>query len=760
MAKTFSASYSNVTLSDPTYNPVYVTGTITGTRSALEGAAAAAWTIANSGLIAGGTSASTAGIRLDAGGLITNQSGGTISGHDGIAIYGGAGTVVDAGSITGAGTAVAFASGYANTLIVDPGAAFIGKVNGANTLGADAISTLQLAYGTIAGTLTGLGTQFVNFASIGVYSSAIWTLASAALGSGYTIYDAGTLTNRGSLGSAVTLAPGAVFSNAASALVTAGSYAASVYGESGGAATVINAGIIRNSGTADGIKLDSGGHITNIAGGTVSGFYAGIGIYNAVGSLTNAGLITATGTSSDGVFLQKGGVVINQASGTIIDPFASNYGAVDVPGASTVMNAGTISGVTTAVEFYSGYAARLIVEPRAMFNGQVVGGNLSGTASASYLELASGTVTGTLAGLGTQFINFGRVAMDAGASWSLTGATVVAGQTFTALMNSTLADSGALYNYGVISFDPSTLNVGSLLGSGVAVLGAGSTLDLQATLASLGTITFTGSAELLLGAPTLVAGNIQGFAIGDTIDLAGVDPTSVTYASGQLYFGSGNSILLNLASGGTPVASTDGNGGALVTLCFRAGTRIATTKGEIAVEHLAIGDRVRVRGGLLPITWIGRRRIDCTRHPRPQFVWPVRISRNAFSDGVPSRDLWLSPDHAVYQAGLLIPVKYLINGVTISQVSIADLTYYHIELPHHDVLLAEGMSVESYLEAGDRANFNNGGTSLRLHPDFASRTWEARGCAPLVVSGPHLEAVRARLAHRARQRVTKAVLSG
>ena len=756
MAKTYSASYSNVTLGDPTYNPVYVTGTITGTGSALKDTAPIAWTITNSGLITGGTSAATAGIRLDAGGVVINQAGGTISGHDAVAFYGGAGTIINAGRL---GAAAAFAPGYSNMLIVDPGAVFAAKVDGGNTLGADAISTLELANGVGAGTLTGLGTQFINFASIGVYSGATWTIASATLRTGYAIYDAGTLTNRANLGSAVKLGLGAVFTNAASAKVTAGSYAP-VYGAYGSAATVTNAGTIANSGTSTGIKLNGGGNVTNQAGGTISGFYAGVGVYNATGTVINAGRITATGTNSDGVFLQKGGVVINQVGGIIVDPFASNYGAVDVPGASTVMNAGTISGVSTAVEFYTGYASRLIVEPGAVFNGQVVGGNLSGTAAASYLELASTATTGTLGGLGTQFVDFGRVALDAGASWSLTGATVVAGQTLAALAGSTLADAGALYNYGVVTLGPSTLNVGSLFGSGLAMLGAGSTLELQATLGSLGTVAFGGSAELLLAAPTLVAGSVQNFATGDTIDLAGVRPTSVSYASGQLYFG-GGSILLNLASGGTPTATSDGDGGALVTLCFRAGTRIATTKGEIAIEHLAIGDRVCTRdAGPSPIIWIGRRHIGCHRHPRPHLVWPVRVARNAFDDSLPHHDLWLSPDHAVFCDGMLIPVKHLVNGTTIVQVPITDITYFHVELPRHEILLAEGLTVESYLDTGDRANLDNGGPLVRLHPDFATRSWEARGRAPLVVIGPRLEDIRSRLATRARHRVTRASMSG
>jgi hypothetical protein len=55
------------------------------------------------------------------------------------------------------------------------------------------------------------------------------------------------------------------------------------------------------------------------------------------------------------------------------------------------------------------------------------------------------------------------------------------------------------------------------------------------------------------------------------------------------------------------------------------------------------------------------------------------------------------------------------------------------------------MAAESYLDTGDRASFANGGIAKTLHPDFASHLREAEGCAPLVVSGPRLEAVRRRV---------------
>lgn len=186
-----------------------------------------------------------------------------------------------------------------------------------------------------------------------------------------------------------------------------------------------------------------------------------------------------------------------------------------------------------------------------------------------------------------------------------------------------------------------------------------------------------------------------------------------------------------------------------VVTCYRRGTMIATPTGERAIESLAAGDLVLTKSGeARPIVWIGHRHVDCRRHPKPEKVWPVCMRAGAFGDFMPRRDLWLSPDHAVYVEDVLIPIKHLINGTSIAQVSVDDATYYHIELPRHDVLLAEGLPAKSYLDTGDHFNFGNGGCPVALYPDFASRVWEAEGCAPLIVIGSRLDAARRRLAAR------------
>jgi hypothetical protein len=190
--------------------------------------------------------------------------------------------------------------------------------------------------------------------------------------------------------------------------------------------------------------------------------------------------------------------------------------------------------------------------------------------------------------------------------------------------------------------------------------------------------------------------------------------------------------------------------------CYAAGTFIMTDRGEITVEDLSAGDHVMtISGASRPIRWIGHRRIDCSRHPDPRQVWPVCVRAGAFGEGLPRRDLWLSPDHAVFVRDVLIPIKLLVNRSTIRQIPMNAVTYYHVELSRHDVLLAEGLPAESYLDTGNRHMFENGGASLLLHPYMEQENDQARreagSCVPFVCDAERVEPIWNSLAARAKQ---------
>ena len=223
-----------------------------------------------------------------------------------------------------------------------------------------------------------------------------------------------------------------------------------------------------------------------------------------------------------------------------------------------------------------------------------------------------------------------------------------------------------------------------------------------------------------------------------------------TFVEGDVTSAAGADFEIQM-DGSLNLQASDFNFG---SACYAIGTFILTDRGEIAVEHLTAGDHVTTMSGASrPIRWIGYRRIDCSRHPDPRQVWPVRVGAGAFGEGLPRRDLWLSPDHAVYMRGVLIPIKLLVNGSTIRQIQMNAVTYYHVELSRHDILLAEGLPAESYLDTGNRYMFENGGASLLLHPYLEHENDQARrdteSCVPFVCDAERVEPLWHSLAARA-----------
>jgi len=135
--------------------------------------------------------------------------------------------------------------------------------------------------------------------------------------------------------------------------------------------------------------------------------------------------------------------------------------------------------------------------------------------------------------------------------------------------------------------------------------------------------------------------------------------------------------------------------------CFLSGTRIKTPEGETNIEELRIGDNVLTASGeTKPIKFIGRRWLLRERPgPWKKGEGPVKISRFAIDGKAPHSDLYITPEHAIYIDGILIPARNLVNGITIvadAKPEVLPLTLFHIELDTHEAILAEGLAVESF----------------------------------------------------------------
>ncbi|GGC37398.1 hypothetical protein GCM10011504_14730 [Siccirubricoccus deserti] len=197
------------------------------------------------------------------------------------------------------------------------------------------------------------------------------------------------------------------------------------------------------------------------------------------------------------------------------------------------------------------------------------------------------------------------------------------------------------------------------------------------------------------------------------LGLASTDGTSGFYASNTtngittIYYFTKQTI----ASGATVTTTPDtvGPGGADYTFCFMPGTLIRTPAGEAAVESLAIGDLVLTAAGeTRPIRWIGRQTVSAL-FADPITKLPVRIKAGALAENVPSRDLLVSPGHALLIDGVLIQAGALVNGTSILRDDNvpANFTYYHIETADHSIILAENTPAETFVDNVTRASFDN-----------------------------------------------------
>jgi Hint domain len=187
---------------------------------------------------------------------------------------------------------------------------------------------------------------------------------------------------------------------------------------------------------------------------------------------------------------------------------------------------------------------------------------------------------------------------------------------------------------------------------------------------------------------------------------------------------------------GNPIETGDPEGDALhdpnsplygasrLPVCFMPGTLIRTPLGEVPVESLRIGDEVVTSAGeVRPVKWIGRQTVS-TRFADPMRVLPVRIRPGALAENVPSRDLFVSPDHALLVDGVLIQAGSLVNGSSIARFSDVPVTftYYHVELHDHSLVLAQNTPAETFIDHVARRAFDNWAEYEALYPASQSIT--------------------------------------
>lgn len=188
----------------------------------------------------------------------------------------------------------------------------------------------------------------------------------------------------------------------------------------------------------------------------------------------------------------------------------------------------------------------------------------------------------------------------------------------------------------------------------------------------------------------------------------------------------------------------------LTLTCFTPGTMIACPDGARPVEDLSSGDLVlTAEGDAKPIRWIGRTSLDAIDLAAAPSLLPICISKGALGEGMPDRDLVVSPQHRVLVSSkiaqrifdskdVLIPAKKLVGYPGIDVVDTCEaVDYLHVLLDEHSVLISNGAPSESLFwgEQVDRelwqASYDE---AVRLFPELLDPGFEMRPARPFAAN--------------------------
>ena len=374
-------------------------------------------------------------------------------------------------------------------------------------------------------------------------------------------------------------------------------------------------------------------------------------------------------------------------------------------------------------------------------NGLLADGDAAGSISITNSEFAD---NGTTSGL-THNIYVGAVG-----SFSITGSYVTAANTGNEIQSRALVN--AITNNRIVDGPTATASYSINLPNGGVDTVSGNTIEQGPHSQNEAIINFGGATAENGGTYAASSLTISGNTILNDEPVAGAraivnnSTVTVNFSDNSVY-GLTASQLAG-GTGGVDVSSTT----FLTTeptisdappfMCFCAGALIATPRGEVPVERLAVGDSVLTYSGeARAIVWIGVGRVLATRGRR-NAATPVILRKGALADNVPHHDLRLTKGHSLYIDNVLIPVEFLVNHRSILWDDRArEVSIYHIELATHDVLVAAGAPAESYRDDGNRWLFGNANSGWDLPPQEA--------CAPVLTGGPIVDAVWRRLLDRA-----------
>ncbi len=147
---------------------------------------------------------------------------------------------------------------------------------------------------------------------------------------------------------------------------------------------------------------------------------------------------------------------------------------------------------------------------------------------------------------------------------------------------------------------------------------------------------------------------------------------------------------------------------------FTPGTRISTRKGLVAVEKLKVDDEVLTRDqGHQSIRWIASSNLTAAELGQNPQLQPILISKEALGPKQPTRDTVLNPNQRVLIAKTdeapeaMICVNTLLGRDGIEQVGASDVTYVHLVLDRHPVVMGDGLWSDSLQPGNTKASPTN-----------------------------------------------------
>ncbi|WP_264801929.1 Hint domain-containing protein [Acetobacter nitrogenifigens] len=463
---------------------------------------------------------------------------------------------------------------------------------------------------------------------------------------------------------------------------------------------------------------------------------------------------TTTTTTTSGV---KYAVTTNTLLGavtswnvTITDPDGSTaYSGTLLPGALGILQTGYVASATdSAISIANLLVGATYIVPAGVTGSVDILANLitvfpttiyvGGTATISTLLSALSGLVVDVDG-GTATLSNGLVANAlSGTTVNITnGGTFSGGTTLITALSGTTIHFGTGGGTFILNAGASLLNLSSTTITGYDPSKA--TIELENTVATVSYYTITGSSTV------------------KTITLYGSSGTEIASYSATLASGvtlTNNTYYVN-GSTSNPLKITYSSNNTYVGACFLPGSMIRTPSGDVPVEDVRIGDIVTTfdwRSGLertSGVTWVGSKSVSVNGTLRKDEAgYPVRVLKDAISQGVPYKDMLVTAEHCLFFEGKFVPVRMLVNGKSVFyDTSIENYTYYHIETEPHAVIWSDGMLTETYLDTDNRHLFRQHGNVSTIAG--CTRSWELDAAAPLSVERSVVEPIYRALDARA-----------